>query len=421
MIMPQTEYDGPDHHLSSEAKTKLVPSDEKLKDRERKLIRELYSLKGATRQQLSRRLQWSTPTVYRIVDDLVQRGVVRVSGTGEDIGIGRPTEWLVVRMDYLYVFSVHIARDAYYTALIDLRGGVHRLRKHDFTGPTRPEQLVDSAHRDYLDALVLMSIPAHRVAGLALAVVGPLNYRSGRMMGPIHFGGGDWLDVPIVELMTQRFNMSVEYDCNASACLMGHYLPAYYERYANMAYITIGTGLGSGLVLGNRLHQRHHIILDGLAHMCVEINGRRCTTCGALGCVESYVSKPAIVQACQIGLRMGKQSQFLSLASEPSFEDICRAYRQGDSLASDVVEEASRVFSVCLANYLRIVDLEAVILGGSLIEGIPAVFDVILRKLNEHPGISVEVIRGEEETMNTLKGIAAQYILQQVFGKVGSR
>ena len=382
-----------------------------LSEKEKKVSRLIYSLGSTTRQQLHKMTRYTLPTIYRIIEDLLRKGLVVISGLEEELGKGRPTERIEINPRFAWILAVHISRLGFRTALVDLGGHLCEVHSHLFLEPVSPEEVVDTIAQDAQSFLASREVSFEKVLGIGIAVVGPLDYQQGRMKGPLHFFGGNWADVPISQMLRDRFNKPLIYNCNASACLLGHYIPAYYNTYANIAYITLGSCIGSGLVLNRTLPLRRKVILDGLAHMTIEIGGKKCT-CGSSGCVEAYVSKKAILDTCQRQLKAGVASSLQPFTDSLTIEQIALAAQREDRLACAAIDEMAAVFACCLSNYLRVVDLEAVILGGSLIETLPGFFDKIHQTLTQRLDSGIVLIRSDRESDHVLKGIASQFFLE---------
>lgn len=193
---------------------------------------------------------------------------------------------------------------------------------------------------------------------------------------------------------------------------MGHYRGSYYEKHRNLAYITVGTGIGSGLILGRQLDANPSVVLDGLAHMIIDVDGRKCT-CGEYGCLEAYVSTHAIVGQCVQALRLGRPSSMRAHQDELCFSHVCQAAQSGDALALEQLQQAAAILAKAIVNYLRMVSLEAVILGGSLIEQMPAFFDTVCG-LVAAKGLGVALYKARDEDAAILHGIAGEVVLQQL-------
>lgn len=380
-----------------------------LNEKEKNILRHIFSLHTTTRQELCMYTHYTLPTVYRITDDLLRQKIIEVFGIAEETIKGRPTEKIGMSTGAGFILCIHIKRTGYSTALTDFGLHISSRRNHIFRKQVSPESVIRSIANDYKTMLSECKIQDKDVSGIGVAIVGPIDYARKRMLQPIHFRAGSWAGVPFIDMLHDCFNKPVEYNCNASACLQGHYYGELYRKYKNLAYITLGTGIGSGMILNGKPHM-HHIILDGLAHMTIELNGKKCY-CGSYGCAETYVNKYAIIEDCQRVLKTGQQSCMKKYIDTLKIEDIANALEQNDSAAHAVVRNAAAVFSCCLVNYLRITDLQAVILGGSLIESLPFFYDYIIGTTGTKKIEDITLLRGKDESKNTLRGIAAQFIL----------
>lgn len=384
----------------------------KFSEKEKNILRHIFSLQETTRQELCRYTHYSLPTIYRIIDDLLHRNILTVSGIDEEPTKGRPTEKINITSDIGIILCIHIDRTEYTAALTDFNLNILQKKSHIFAKETRPETVIYNIEADYKIMMSELNIGDEHISGIGVSLVGPIDYKNNCMLQPIYFQAGNWTGVPIIQIIQKHFNKPAEYNCNASACLQGHYFRNLYKSYKNVAYITLGTGIGSGLILNRKLHM-HKIILDGLAHMIIDLNGRKCY-CGSYGCVESYVSKYAILEDCRQVLKIGQNSCMKRHIDTLTISDIAEAIEQEDELAKSIIQKAAAVFACCLSNYLRITDLEAVILGGSLIEHIPFFFQTIVSCIKEKNICDIDLIQGADEKANILKGIAAQFILNTI-------
>lgn len=385
-----------------------------LSEKEKRILRYVFCFGSTSRQQLSHRARYTSPTVYRVIEDLMRQGLVVISGVEEEAVKGRPTERVEVNGAKGWVFCLSIFRGGYHTAVVDLAGRLLGNRWYPFDAPTQPQQVVEQAFTDRQNMMETHGLSLDGMLGVGLATVGPIDYQRGWMKAPIHFAGGDWKDVPIADMLAKRLQGPVSYDCIAGACLMGRYLPGYFGVYENMAYITMGSGVGSGLILNGSLHSHQKVILDGLAHMTIELNGRPCN-CGAYGCVETYVSRSAIVGDCLRSLKLGRPSWMIPHMDHLDISHVALALAQKDPLAEHVLREAAAVMACCLSNYLRMVFLDAVVIGGPLIEELPPFFGYIQEALSARGGAPIVLLRGEREDENVLRGIAAQRLLAGPF------
>ena len=377
----------------------------------KKILRTVYFTQGVSRPSLLKMSRYTPPTLYRIIDELVRDGYLVVSGTEEESGKGRPTELLSLSGEKGRVAALHISRTTFSCAILDFSDQLLACRRHTIQPNLTPTEWARIIRLDFDEMCQELNLAITDLCGAGLAAVGPLDYRRGTMLDPLHFASPHWRCVPIRELAEQALQMPVLLDCNARAALMGHYRREYYESYRNIAYFTIGTGIGSGMVLNRQLDTNNTVVLDGLAHMIIDVDGRKCT-CGEYGCVEAYVSTEAILGQCVQAMRLGRASSMLPYQDDLHFRHICEAVSAGDALALEQLQVAATILAKAIVNYLRMVNLEAVILGGSLVEQLPGFFTMVC-DLVHAKGLGVHLYKAQDEYGSILHGIAGEVILQQ--------
>ncbi|PXX55017.1 putative NBD/HSP70 family sugar kinase [Hungatella effluvii] len=386
-----------------------------LSAKEEKILWYIYAMKHVSRKSLLELSHYKAPTLYRVIEALVQNGYAEVSGSEEYGSKGRPGELLSMNSRHAYVFSICILRETFYCAVVDFSNDILTMEEHRLIPGMTPEQLADIARQDFSEACERLGLAEDLFLEIGLSAVGPLDYANGQMLRPLYFLAGEWKNIPIVKVLQTRFNRKVYLDCNARAALMGNYLPNYFERHQNVVYVTVGNGIGSGLVINRKLMLNHNIILDGFAHMTIDMDGRKCT-CGEYGCVEAYVSVPAILAQCVEEMRLGIDSSMKNHMDHLTLQDLQRAVRTKDALAVIQINKAANIFAKCILNYLRMVELEAVVLGGSLIEAVPEFYDRVEQYARERNS-SVMFYRSTEKEKNILRGIASEIVMRYIFGE----
>ncbi len=290
-----------------------------LSAKEEKILWYIYAMKHVSRKSLLELSHYKAPTLYRVIEALVQNGYAEVSGSEEYGSKGRPGELLSMNSRHAYVFSICILRETFYCAVVDFSNDILTMEEHRLIPGMTPEQLADIARQDFQKPVNGWDWRRTCFRDWSLRCRSP-RLCERQMLRPLYFLAGEWKNIPIVQVLQTRFNRKVYLDCNARAALMGNYLPNYFERHQNMVYVTVGNGIGSGLVINRKLMLNHNIILDGFAHMTIDMDGRKCT-CGEYGCVEAYVSVPAILAQCVEEMRLGIDSSMKSHMDHLTLQD----------------------------------------------------------------------------------------------------
>lgn len=281
-------------------------------------------------------------------------------------------------------------------ALVD-GGGVVRLRERRPTGiDLGKERFLErlsagiAAMRGGAEALgmevrgVGMGIPG-LIAGSGVVLASP-NLR------PI-------VGLNLKEVVSRAAGLPVVAVNDANAAAYGEKIHGAGKGFASLLLFTLGTGVGSGLILNGRLWTGADGVAAEYGHATVEPDGLPCP-CGNQGCLEQYASAGALVAAALKALDGGEKGL---LAAMPRIsltaEAIASAARQGDLLAGALFERAGRYLGIAAATVVNLLNLEAIILAG----GVAASFDLlagpmrreIMNRAFEVPARRVRIVKGE--------------------------
>lgn len=158
----------------------------------------------------------------------------------------------------------------------------------------------------------------------------------------------------LVSLLRRRLPVPLIIDNDANCLALAEFFAQCHGLYSSVMAVIIGTGMGSGLILDNRLYRGPNGNAGEIGHMTIDIHGRQCE-CGRRGCAEAYLSGPSL----------SRRYQELSGESLSS-PQIHLRYERGDRHAKTVFEESFRVMGEVFANAVNTLDLEAIILGGGV-------------------------------------------------------
>ncbi|MCX8030584.1 MAG: ROK family protein [Thermodesulfovibrionales bacterium] len=235
------------------------------------------------------------------------------------------------------------------------RGILHKLKE-----PTTNEPL-KTIHR-MLE--VASEIHTNELAGIGIAVAGIVDRQSGVIVKSpnlLSLNG-----VNLVSEISQNFNLPVLIDNDANAATYGEKTCGAGMKYENFVMLTLGTGIGGGVVINNDLLP----IAAEIGHMTIITNGNKCS-CGNTGCLEAHASARAIVDYAITRLKSGLESLLATLYNGNYFkitaQDIYRIALEGDSLARDALREAGKSLGIGIANVVNIFNPQAIILTGGLI------------------------------------------------------
>ncbi|MEU6985517.1 ROK family transcriptional regulator [Streptomyces sp. NPDC046324] len=353
---------------------------------------------GISRLELAERTGLTPQAVSKITARLRVEGLAREAGHRASTG-GKPRTVLRLVPTAAYAVGVHLDRDELTAVLVDLAGvrvavrrtpldlgagaeAVFAAVEHEVgavreagvgreAGAVPEAGVVRGEARPGGNAEVPSPGPA--VLGVGVAMPGPLDHLAGTP-GRVT-GCPGWEGVPLRDELTRRLGLPVALDKDTNAAALGLALHPGAPASDSFAYLHLGTGLGSGLVLGGALHRGARTGAGEFGHQTVLLDGPPCD-CGGRGCLEV--------------LCLG-------------------AVARGD------VPEAARVLGTGAANLVRLLDIDRVVLGGRVVAAEPEAFVGGVGAVLAGAGLGTPV-SGATSPYAVAEG-AAQLILAPIFGK----
>jgi len=208
-----------------------------------------------------------------------------------------------------------------------------------------------------------------QVAGVGIAVPGPTDPYAGVVMKAPNIP--DWINIPLRQVMRSRLGRPVFIGNDANLAALGEWKFGAGRGHTDVLYLTISTGIGGGVISGNRLLLGVRGLAAEVGHMQVDPRGPLCG-CGQLGHIESFASGTAIAKTAQASLRdgQGEDSQVLKLVdgdiSRVTSAVVGQAAQAGDGFACDLIAEAGTMLGQAVASMLHAYNPSIVIFGGGV-------------------------------------------------------
>lgn len=215
------------------------------------------------------------------------------------------------------------------------------------------------------------------IEGIGVAVTGQVDVSRGAVAGGIYGKIRGWIGTPVREFFSEKFGLPVEVDNDGNTAILGEYVFHRKDECKDMIMLTIGTGVGTGIILDGRLFRGGNgNIGSELGHMVIDPNGPICQ-CGNRGCLEAFVSGEAISERYS-GLIC--RNQRVPGRTDP--DAIGRAYVNGDKNAAVVVKEVAEYIGTALGNACNLLGPEMVVVGG----GISGIGTPLINHISERIG-----------------------------------
>jgi glucokinase len=182
--------------------------------------------------------------------------------------------------------------------------------------------------------------------------------------------------------LAQATNLPIVIDNDANAAAYGEWQCGAARNCNDVFFVTMGTGIGSGLILNGQLQRGSRGFAGEFGHVKIALDGLECA-CGSTGCLETQASGPNIVRRVREQLFSDPSFSVSSLAHDMegilTGERVVRAAMEKDELAISVLKETGRILGMAIANVINLLNVEVVVLGG----GVMAAGDLILEPIRE--------------------------------------
>jgi glucokinase len=205
-----------------------------------------------------------------------------------------------------------------------------------------------------------------RALAIGVAVPGPLNVRTGVVYAAPHVKA--WRSFPLRRNLERVLGRGVIVENDANAWALGEYWRGAARGCKNVVLLTLGTGIGGGLIVDSKIVRGRTGMAAELGHVCVEPDGMPCD-CGAHGCLEAYASASGLCGLLKQRLRVQESqlpAQYLDRGGEFSARGLTGAARKGDPIAIELFEIAGRYLGIAIAAFINIFNPEMVVIGGGV-------------------------------------------------------
>ncbi len=234
--------------------------------------------------------------------------------------------------------------------------------------PTIAEQGADAVVTRIVK-LARASIAAARgreIVGVGIGSPGPLNTKTGVVILTPNLG---WVDMPLRDRIADALKLPATLDNDANCAIFGEWWRGAAQGVDHVVGLTIGTGIGGGIVLGGEIYHGASDVAGEIGHMTIEANGRRCK-CGNQGCLEAYASGPAIAARTVEGIEAGAETALPQYVagdlSRITAQVVYEAAHDGDAYALEMVHDTAKLLGAGVANIVNIFNPEVVVICGGV-------------------------------------------------------
>ena len=298
-------------------------------------------------------------------------------------------------------------------ALVDKTGSI----VYTDTVPTRAEMgyeyTISNIIKAISDVIKESKVTKDAVEGIGFGFPGQIDCDNGIVRLAPNIPG--WVDIPIADIVSKEFGVPVKVDNDVRCAALAELNYGAGKGTTNMICITVGTGIGSGLIVNGKLVRGASNAAGELGHIKLQMEGGPLCGCGDQGCLEAFASGPAIVAMAEEYIKGGKSTKYRELAkNEITPYYVCEAAKQGDVVAKKIFEIIGTYIGTGLASVVNLLNPEKIVIGGGVADAGDFLFNPIKDALKKRTmpiqGAAVQVVHAE--LGNTAGVIGASLLIE---------
>ena len=284
--------------------------------------------------------------------------------------------------------------------------------------PTRAEMgyeyTVNNIKQAIYDLLKETKLESKDIQGMGFGFPGQVDYKAGIVRNAPNIPG--WVEIPIAKIFEDEFHIPTRVDNDVRCAVLGELNYGAGKGCENLICITVGTGIGSGLVVNGRLVRGASNAAGEIGHIKLQMNGGPICGCGDTGCLEAFASGPAIVALAEDYIRGGKSTKFRELANGAPITPyiVCEAAKAGDPVAQRIFTIVGEYIGIGLASVVNLLNPEKIIIGGGVADAGEYLFNPLTETLKKRAmkiaGETVEVVHAQ--LGNTAGVIGASLLIE---------
>ncbi len=278
-----------------------------------------------------------------------------------------------------YVFGVDIGGTTVKLGLFNIDGEV--LDKWEIT--TRKEDGGAYILKDIAESveakMAEKNIDKSDVTGVGMGVPGPVK-EDGTVMKCVNLG---WGMFNAAEELSGLLGLPVKAGNDANMAALGEYWQGGGKEYKSIIMVTLGTGVGGGIIINGKMMAGVNGAGGEIGHMTVDLAEQDKCNCGKKGCLEQYASATGIVRLANRALQSSDKPSKLRDVKTISAKEIFDAAKEGDELAQSLAEEHGKYLGLALANVACVVDPDAFVIGGGVSKAGDILIDITKKYFEE--------------------------------------
>ncbi|MBQ8847958.1 MAG: ROK family protein [Candidatus Gastranaerophilales bacterium] len=265
-----------------------------------------------------------------------------------------------------YRIGVDIGGTNIKIALVDFDGKII----YSNTVPTRAEMGYEAGVNNIKQAIKELmqetNQDAKTIEAIGFGLPGQIDYKEGIVKNLPNIPG--WVNIPLAKMIEDEFSIPTKLDNDVRCAALGELNFGAGKGCENLICITVGTGIGSGIVLNGKLIRGASNAAGEIGHIKMDMTGGPLCGCGDYGCFEAYASGPAIVTMAREYISGGKSAKYKEMATDGIITPyiVAQAALQGDAVSIQIFKQMGKIIGIGLSSVINLLNPEKIIIGGGV-------------------------------------------------------
>ena len=305
-----------------------------------------------SRAQISKETGLNKATVSTMVSELIQETFIQEIGAGQSSG-GRKPVLLYFNQHAGYAIGIDLGVNYILGVLTDLSGNVigevtNKLKDRTIDYVTEKIFTV-------IESLIKQAPESpYGIVGIGIGVPGQVDNEQKVRLAP----NLNWKNIDLKKIIEDRFSIPVSIENEANAGAHGEHLYGAGKNIANQIYISIGIGIGTGIIINNQLYKGTSGFSGEMGHFTIDANGKKCS-CGNRGCWELYASESALLKAAM-------QQKIFSDEQATDLDTLLEDAKNGNPQVLQLLHTLGENIGVGIINIINTFNPEAIIIGNRI-------------------------------------------------------
>ena len=327
------------------------------------IIEYLYKQGPTSNPDIARFTKMSSPTITKLVQELINLGIVIDMGIGESIG-GRKPNLFGINPNARYIIGVDIDCRMVKLGIFNLANEAVSEIVTYFGNVKDKHQMFTELFSRLDHLLEQTNLDKKAFLGIGVSIPGLINSKTGQTYMDLRIDGKK-----VEELFSERYDLPTIIDSDSRVMAIGEQAFGYAKNKKDVLCLNICDGIGLGMILNGTVYRGKSGLAGEFGHINVVRDGNLCT-CGKYGCLETVASGTALIEQAQAGIKKGQESLISELVNQDieniHVSDIIEAVNKGDIFAIEIINKLGHFLGEALSSLVHIFNPEMIIIGGKV-------------------------------------------------------